>query len=550
MTTEVERAGLTPPRLIERARLITLSLGWTAATLVAIYIGIALWQVGSIIEVASWNADNANMLNMSKELGSLRPSEVVNMGNAPNYTTLWFNAGLHTLGSGTLIEVAPLLWYVLAATLLIWSVWRVAGRPTAMTAAVLLICLSPVSLLLTTSHAVHGPTWFTVAMLGAYAVFVATTARGRSAIAIGLLAGAVAGANVASDPLAAPTAVVPLLLALSGVWLSSPTMRRSLQRQVGFFLGSVIVSDVIASGIGTRSGIGSDLPPGKLATVGQMWASFLQSIENAGQFFGPAPFGGSLSAFAALQLLVGIAGIAGVAVAVRAAWRSIPLRRQVDAETPMLQSRRALSLYWGATLAVGGAVVLTSPLAFEVRESSLRYEFNLFLAGAVALPVWLHSRGNIGRTLASILAIAVAVVGIGGLLEKRADGSAFLRSAMVVDGSRAIDYARARGATRGYAGYWNASGLTWKTGHRIVPVANCATPSGDTLCISPFAVPPHLMRPVPRTKSFILVDHTYPGAPEDRFLKGFGPWDEQLAIGSVFIAIYPYDIASRFGPVA
>ena len=524
-------------------------MSWAAVALAAFYVGLALWQLGSLIEVASWNADNANMLNMSRELGTLAPGEVVNMGNAPNYTTLWFNSALNKLGSGTVIEVAPVIWYVIAASLIVWGMWRVFGKPTAATTAALLICLNPVSLGLVTSHAVHGPTWFTVAMLGAYAVFVTTSAGGSAiAVAVALIVGLIAGANVASDPLAAPTAVVPCLLALAGVWLASRSMRRTLQLQAGVFLGATVVAGLLTRAIGPSVGIGADLPPGTLATTSQIWSSILQSVENAGRFFGPAPFGGTLSAFAALRLLVGLAGIAGVIIALRAGWACLRRLPRATGQTPVDAPRLAVTLYWAAAVAIGGAVVLTSPLAFEVRESSLRYEFNLFLAATVALPIWLHARGSLGRTLASVLAVAVAVVGIGGLLDHRDDRAAFLKSAMVVDGARAIDYARSRGATRGYAGYWNASALSWKSGHRLVPVGNCIGPKGQTLCISPFAVPPHLMKPVPRTKSFVLVDHTYPGAPEDRFLTGFGPWAEQLAIGSVFIAIYPYDIASRFAP--
>ena len=553
MATQLDGAGPARRQLSDRlsGRPGLATHGWVIglAALVCAYVGLALWHLRSIIDTASWNADNANMLNMSRELGGLGPGEVVNMGNAPNSTTLWVNSALYRLGGGGLVEVMPIVWYLLAAAAVVWSVWLACGRRPAIVTAVLLTCLNPVAMGLVTSHAVHGPTWFTVCILGAYAVHVASDRSSTSArsLAVALVVGLIAGANVASDPLAAPTAVVPLLGALAGVWYVARERRATIQTHAAVAFGAIVVAGLIARGIGPSTGIGSDLPPGTLATTNQMWSSFLQSIENAGRFFGPAPFGGSLSAFAGLKLLVGIAGIAGVVLAVRHGWRTLRAADSTPGSVAIDAPQRALALYWAGTVAIGGAVVLTSPLAFEVRESSVRYEFNLFLAAAVALPVWLFGKGPTGARFAVALGAVAAVVGIGGLLNTRDDRRAFLSSAMVVDGPRAMEYARSKGATRGYSGYWNASGLSWKTGHRLLPVANCDSPDGRTLCMSPFAVPPHLMKPVPGAKSFILVDHAYPGAPEDRYLTRFGPWEEQLPIGGVFIAIYPYDIATRFG---
>ena len=190
-----------------------------AASLVGAYVVVLLTQLGSILNLASWNADNANMLNLARDLATLGDGEVVNMGNAPIYSTLWANATLNELSQNQgLLQAVPLLWYLVGSVLLVWGVRRATDRLTAGATAAILVCLNPVSLELVTSHAVHGPTWLTTAALSAYAVFLGTGSNRRRwlGLSVAVLAGIVAGVNTASDPLAAPVAVVPLLVAAAG----------------------------------------------------------------------------------------------------------------------------------------------------------------------------------------------------------------------------------------------------------------------------------------------------------------------------------------------
>ena len=521
-----------------------------AVALVAAYVVVLLSQLSAIVSVSSWNADNANMLNLAEDLPSLANGEVVNMGNAPIFSTLWSNVVLAIgPGSHARLEWAPIVWYLIGAGLLVWAVHRAVGRRTAFWAAALLVCLNPVSLQLVTSHALHGPTWFTAAALAAYVVRVASSpARPRwIGFAVGTGAGLIAGANVASDPLTVPVAVLPVLLTLAIMgWRGDVTGRRPFREQAGTFSVATVAAALGSQWIGHAMGITADLPPRKLATLDQMWSSLLQSADNTMSFFGPAPFGGEVSAMGALRLVVGVFGLIGIVVLMRAtssSLKEIRVGRSARHGTPLV----ALRLYWGASVLFGLLVVLTSPLAFEVRESSVRYEFNLFFASVVGLSLWLGTWGVYGQRVLIGIAAAAALVGMTGVLDEADGRRAFEQSGMVVDGPRAIAYALSRGATRGYAGYWNAGPLRWHTGATVLPVANCETPSGKGFCSTRFALLPSLLHPSAGAKSFVVIDPVYPGAPTTEYLSAFGRPDETRQIGAVSLVIYPYDIGTRFG---
>ena len=70
-------------------------------------------------------------------------------------------------------------------------------------------------------------------------------------------------------------------------------------------------------------------------------------------------------------------------------------------------------------MVVGLSFVLTSPLGFEVRESSVRYEFNLFFASVVGLALWLGTRGPRAQSVLTGIAAAAALVGMVGVWQER-----------------------------------------------------------------------------------------------------------------------------------
>jgi len=113
--------------------------------------------------------------------------------------------------------------------------------------------------------------------------------------------------------------------------------------------------------------------------------------------------------------------------------------------------------------------------------------------------------------------------------------------------SRVVQLAEVNHATVGYAGYWDASSLTWSSQERILvrPLSACMNPAGAEIC--PF----FLMRTpswyVPKARrSFLLVD------PSESFVvtlpRGLGNPIASYPLGRIMMYVYPYDIASRLGP--
>ena len=113
--------------------------------------------------------------------------------------------------------------------------------------------------------------------------------------------------------------------------------------------------------------------------------------------------------------------------------------------------------------------------------------------------------------------------------------------------SKIVRLADENHATVGYAGYWDASNLTWNVNLRVAvrPVMQCPNPTGAGMC-------PFFLERVPswyviqRRRSFLLVD------PSDQFLAslplGLGRPSARYTLGSLRMYVYPYDIASRLGP--
>jgi hypothetical protein len=111
-----------------------------------------------------------------------------------------------------------------------------------------------------------------------------------------------------------------------------------------------------------------------------------------------------------------------------------------------------------------------------------------------------------------------------------------------------IRLAEEQGLKHGYAGYWDASPITWqaKGAIQVYPVKTC--PAGRArIC------PYHLhqisswYRPRPRTRTFLVSDPTQPGSRIEA-PRGLGAPALVRFIGPVTVYVYGYDIASRFGP--
>ena len=95
----------------------------------------------------------------------------------------------------------------------------------------------------------------------------------------------------------------------------------------------------------------------------------------------------------------------------------------------------------------------------------------------------------------------------------------------------------------GYAGYWDASALTWETRLkvRLYPVQAC----GTTLCPFQFHQISSFYTPRPGTRPFLLSDPSQPLNPGPA--AALGAPLSTVHIGAATVYVYGYDIAARFG---
>jgi hypothetical protein len=110
-----------------------------------------------------------------------------------------------------------------------------------------------------------------------------------------------------------------------------------------------------------------------------------------------------------------------------------------------------------------------------------------------------------------------------------------------------LRFARANGLSVGYAGYWDASPLTWelRTKLQVYPVIFC----GRVLCRFPYHEISSWYTPRPGKRTFLVVDPTLAvlntlGGPPANLGKPIAT----ASIQQITVFVYPYDIASRIGP--
>jgi hypothetical protein len=301
-------------------------------------------------------------------------------------------------------------------------------------------------------------------------------------------------------------------------------------------------------------------PPRKLAPVSAFSEHAHMLFDGLKHLFNgylgsasPAMFGGlTPSASGPLHGLLGLlcdivmvaALLTLLALGARTVWRFVWTERGGGEERPRAELARALHVtYW-----LSSAVVICCAFVFSTR-AMVRYEayYATVVVSVAAVVPLLMRPGSVARWL---IPTGASIVFAGSLL-----GLASHYLDTVYDppishyGSEVARVAREKGVTAGYAGYWDASSLTWSSHQRVTvrPLIECSNPAGANIC--PF----FLMRVpswyVPRQRrTFLLVD---PGSGYVVALPaGLGEPTASYAVGPMRMYIFPYDIASRLGPAS
>jgi hypothetical protein len=421
----------------------------------------------AMVRALYWDSDAAGAF----VLGELAPGHgTVQIPRFGFWTSLWWLMATRGLpGHRHLWEVTGYAFALATVALVCWATWRVAGRWAGVTAAATTVIVGPRALrsLLTVNF--HTSTPFTVAVLAAYLVILT---RRRSWLLAGAV-GVLAGANAASDPLLWIAGIAPFVLGAAVLTLA--TRRPDVAWRAAVVLAvigvSVVAIDRVMSGLHFHL-----IPVGvQLAGAADLVPNFIKLGKSIALVFGANHFFPGVYPSTPLRYLITFLAFAGVAATLVAAVRFTVRRGE-----PAL---RAYACYWATAAVLLGLGYWTTNQGTGVGPGG-GVNYVLPFAPVAGVGVGLLAAGSIsGRIIVSLAIAAVATINIVGIAHARAEEPAAAQEF----GPQLIRLIESQGMTHGYAGYWDAQSLTWKSGLRLLVVPVQACPDAlDELCRFPF----------------------------------------------------------------
>jgi hypothetical protein len=534
------------PRKISDARKALKRYGWAAPlVLAAAYLVMLATQFNQLLADVYLSADNA----AGPVLGELYDGtghHLVILGHSSWFSTVLFERWTLWLPAHRqLWELAPYAMVLCSVACVSWGVWRVAGRWAGAAALAVMICAGPSLLTILMVADDHAPTWFTLALIGAFLAVLelgVVSSNGLLA-AFAVVVGVLLGVNAESDVLLTISGAVPLLLAVVCTWALYPGRRTA--RAAWFAVASVIVALVaglVAHGIMRHDDVinAHDSRISMLAgteaigTNFKLWWQSLAVLGN-GDFFGMSVGFTALIAFACAAItLTSIFFVPRIAH--RELARAIEERRR-SPHTAGEAARSAWCLFWASS-----AVLLSLAFVFSAGPediTSSRYLVGVIYAAAALVPM-LGLRNLLLRVTVTACATLYAFAGCLALAQERIQPPASPTDPVA---AAVANIAKAEHMSIGYAGYWDASPITWATHFRVkvFPVGNCGN---QRLCGFELAIDTAWYTPRPRIHTFLLVDPTYPADPSNP-TPDLGQPIAAHQIGNITMYVYPYDIASR-----
>ncbi len=516
---------------------------WVALPFAVVYLILLAHQLDAAITATNLDADAASGPVIGELFGAAPAHANVVLGEFGWYATLLFDLATKWLpGHRQIWEAAPYAMALTGAALAAWSVWQVAGRWAAGLTAVVLICASPATLRLELSTTQHAPAWFCLALLGAFVVWLerrADATRRLVLVPLVLVVGTIAGVNAKSDPLVIIGALVPFALALI-VARGRGTNRALVSGVVTLAVAAVtwgITRTVMrALSVTPEPGLHTTkivLGHKNLHNV-TLWGRSIAVLGNG------AVSGGSFSPRLALAAVCAAISIAAVLALPWLGWRR--LRRPIS--SPGDPARRAFFVFWCSS-----AVLLT--LAFILSDApadihSDRYLVGLLYAAATVVPAAV-ALAPARRARAVVLA-GTCVFALGGVVSLArgisTEGTEFHTPVSAGVANQIARIAAREHLSVGYAGYWDASPVTWTTGFRVqvYPVAVCD--QNAHLCRFDLHFISSWYSPRPRTGSFLLTDDRS-NESVTKPTPDLGRPTAVYRIGPIEMYTYPYDLAAR-----
>jgi hypothetical protein len=215
--------------------------------------------------------------------------------------------------------------------------------------------------------------------------------------------------------------------------------------------------------------------------------------------------------------------------------------------TPQAAARAAFLSYWAASAVLISAAFVLSGIPRGLATS--RYLVTVGYAVVVIVAVWAAGRPRAYRSalvaVGSSLVILSAAVS---LFQRQIQSGAYAPAGAPL--KQLARFAAQEHLTTGYAGYWDASPLSWELHNQvnIYPVIIC----GSSLCPFPYHKINTWYVPRPLTRSFLIVD--------SRLLRlgaygaissvpaSWGPPQQVAHFGPLTVFVYPYNLATKLLP--
>ncbi|TMG29252.1 MAG: hypothetical protein E6H97_03390 [Chloroflexi bacterium] len=441
-----------------------------------IYVFVLLRRLPEIVDQLTWNADYVSVMVMAQSVGTSGKSGravIIQIG------WYWFDLATEHLPFHRQVwEYAPFVLAMAALALIVWTAWRVAGRFAALLAASIGIAAAPIALATQVAQSFHGTTWFGCALLAAYLCALLSSKMSRRAlIAMSVLVALLAGFASATDPLLVPAGDAPFALTLIALW----RLRKDDLPRWKWLAGAGAAAGIgLTAGVmvlaGRVAGYGSSFPRGltHFVTPDHVTGNARQLVTGVFEVAG-MPRGGS-----ALGVVLGLFLIAALMIPM--AWLVRSRGRDMDAAT------LAVISFWVASILGVAAAFLFSDLAHDFLQNSSRYLVSIFYAGAATLPIW-AARAPLRLALIAAPATLLILANAASVDSTAAAGR--FSPSFSPSLSEPIAFLEQHGLTRGYAGYYDAAPMSFKTDFalHVSPVTEVFT-SPEDVCgnpICPFA---------------------------------------------------------------
>ncbi len=525
------------------ATVISGRIAWVAA---AVAFAITLARLPALLAAVFRFSDAPELSYISQGLATGHGPQLL-----PTQTSIgviWFDELLQWVPFRTAIEywTGPVLALVMGA-LIVRTAHLVLGRRGALWTCAMLLVLPPVVLWPLLFPDNHITTYVAAALLGWHVVL---DLRDRGSLSRSVGVGVVVGVCIVTDPQLVAFGLAPYVATIA-VLRRRVTARQA--RSLLFTVSAALVAIGLSYAAMHAQGIRTvAILPGSGGASGVVRGIGL-ALQTLGWTIGGGWYGDAISAEA-----VGlcIAGALAVAVLVAAGLRE----RQADKPSPAPPDTplAGYALYWGLALAcLLGAFVLLGYGAGGAPAQG-HYLVGCYFAAAALLPalaarVGLRSLTRTGSRAGAAALIASVVFTLFAVNTSVSiatfDASQYYDRLQVPASGDPLPTLLQHGLSRGYAGYWEAYDLDWRSGGALsvwplLGGTNACAGGAASLC--PYAFAPKGEYTPTAGRTFIITPWTGEtcgrSAPSAAI---FGPPEAVYTRGPYTISVYGYDVSSR-----